>query len=70
MRNPQFHECCPTEWRDVPDVTGSYELDGVIAKTPSPALRDRLEFYCKGTGDEAYGPLTAYNGYHGYIGDN
>lgn len=64
------HECCPEEWRKTPDITGSYELDGVIARNNNGDIASRLAMYCKGQGEQVYGPLTAYNGYHNYSGDS
>ncbi len=63
----KWHECCPEDWRKTPDVTGSHELDAVINQNSNKDIPDRLKMY---VGQEAYGPLTGYNGYHGYSGDN
>ena len=61
------HRCAPKAWRDVPNVTGDYDLDGTIAHRTNTDLPNRLALYAKG---DAYGPLTGYDGYHGYRGDN
>jgi hypothetical protein len=50
-------------------MTGSYELDAVIARSNNKDLKSRLEFYLDTT-DLAYGPLTGYSGYHNYSGDS
>lgn len=63
------HDCAPKDWRDVPNMTGDYDLDATIMHRDNPDLPRRLELYVK-RGDNAYGPLTGYNGYHGYGGDN
>jgi hypothetical protein len=63
MRAPKgfpCHQCSPQEWRHTPNLTGSYELDAVIAKNPNPAIRDRLEYYL-GCSGNAYGSETAYS---------
>jgi hypothetical protein len=66
--NP-MHEVCPPDWRNVPDVSGSYELDGVIQRSKNADLVNRLKMYAC-PGGNAYGPLTGYNGYHNYSGDS
>ena len=71
MRKPKgipCHDCAPKEWRDVPNVTGSFELDRVIKANPNKDMVSRLEFYCERP--NAYGPLTGYDGYHNYSGDS
>lgn len=67
-RNPN-HQCCPKEWRATPVVTGSYELDESIKRSKNPALLGRLAGHVAG-GGPGYGPLTGYDGYAGYAGDN
>lgn len=72
MRRPsncQNHRCCPQEWRNVPDLTGSYELDAVIHKNSNRDIPARLEMYLDRS-DPLYGPRTGYSGYHGYSGDD
>ena len=72
MRPPKghpMHKCAPEEWRHTPDLTGSYELDAVIAKTNNKDMSARLSFYLDRS-DNLYGPRTGYSGYHGYSGDN
>lgn len=61
------HQCAPRDWRETPDVSGAYELDAAIARNSNRDLPDRLKMY---VGRAAYGPRTAYNGYHGYGGDD
>lgn len=63
------HDCAPKDWRDIPDVTGDYDLDATIMHRDNPDLPQRLNLYVK-RDRNAYGPLTGYNGYHGYGGDN
>lgn len=61
------HECCPKDFRGVHQITGHHELDVVIEKSINPNMKARLsDFVCS---NEAYGPLTAYNGYSNYRGD-
>lgn len=62
------HECAPAPWRDVPDVTGDYDLDATIMHRENKALPARLALYTRR--GRTGGPLTAYSGYHGYSGDN
>lgn len=63
------HQCAPKEWRSVPDVSGSYELDGAIARTKNGDVPDRLKMYAD-YGENAYGYRTSYRGYNGYKGDD
>lgn len=68
LKGVSCHQCAPKEWRHTPDLTGSYELDAVIARNPNKDMANRLEFYCEKP--TAYGPKTGYDGYHGYSGDD
>ena len=46
MRKPKRygnHECCPEEWRGISDLTGSYEMDGLVARTTNRDAIARLE---------------------------
>lgn len=63
------HRCAPAPWKGVPNVTGDYDLDATIMNRKNTDLPHRLELYTK-TGSNSYGPITGYNGYHGYTGDN
>lgn len=63
------HLCAPKPWKDVPNVTGDYDLDATILRRHNTDLPHRLALYTK-TGGQTSGPLTGYNGYHGYSGDN
>lgn len=66
----ETHQCAPKGWRgETPNLTGDYDLDATIEHRDNPSLPDRLSMYTKNTG-VSYGPLSAYNGYHGYSGDN
>jgi hypothetical protein len=65
----QCHQCAPRGWRDVPDVTGDFDLDASILHRHNKDLPHRLELYTK-RGGKAYGPGTAYSGYRGYSQDN
>lgn len=72
MRHPKgtpTHDLAPKEYRGVPNMTGSFELDRVIRANPNKDMCSRLEFHLSNQGS-AYGPLTAYSGYSGYHGDN
>jgi hypothetical protein len=73
MRTPKgshTHDAAPKEWRRTPDLTGSYELDAAIMRNPNKDIPHRLAYYLKGQDDVAYGPVTAYNGYRNYSGDD
>jgi len=60
--------CCPDDWDGIPDITGSYELDAVIKQSKNKDVPERLQMYCQRV--NSYGPITAYDGYNGYSGDN
>jgi hypothetical protein len=64
-----MHSVAPAEWRHTPDLTGSHELDAVIARNPNKDMSRRLDMYLD-QADNAYGPKTGYSGYHGYSGDD
>lgn len=67
--NNACHECAPKIWRTTPQVTGSYELDAGIARNENKNLPTRVKFFVEAN-DNIYGGRTAYNGYHGYTGDD
>jgi hypothetical protein len=62
------HSCAPKPWKDVPNVTGDYDLDATILHRHNADLPHRLALYTK-TGGGSYGPLTGYSAYHNYRGD-
>lgn len=62
------HECAPRDWRNIPAVTGSYELDASIARSRNGDLPVRMSLYCPS--DTIYGARTGYDGYRGYHGDD
>ena len=64
------HECSPAGWRDIPVVSGSYDLDATLMHRSNPALPDRVGLYVKSGRGAAYEPRTGYSGYHGYSGDD
>ena len=64
MRRPTgitCHRCAPKEWRNVPDLTGSYELDAVISKNTNKDMADRLAGHLQG--NDAYLIQNGYNSY-------
>ena len=63
------HQCCPKDWKEVPNITGSHELDAVIARSTNSDVNDRLKMYVDRQAG-AYAPRTAYNGYSNYNGDS
>lgn len=69
------HAIAPKEFRRIPNITGSVELDRVISANKNPDMAKRLTFYAgdqrgfAGGDTKAYGPRTGYDGYDGYSGD-
>jgi hypothetical protein len=53
------HGCCPKDWRQVSDLTGSYELDAVIQRAHNRDMVAKLEDHL--VTDVAYQKRTAYN---------
>ena len=60
LRKYENHKCCPEEWRRVSDLTGNFELDGMIQRTPNRDMARKLEDHL--ITDVAYQKRTAYNG--------
>lgn len=63
MRKPrgyQNHQCAPEEWRQTSDMTGSFELDAMILRTPNKDMRDRIHSHL--LSDKAYERRTGYGG--------
>ena len=68
MRKPpgiKCHSCAPSDWKQTPDLTGSYDLDAVITKNSNPDLRDRLANHLQG--NDAYLISNGYNSYTGIV---
>jgi len=63
------HDVSPKGWRDVPRVTGDYDLDATIEHRGNSDLPKRLNLYVKRP-KHTYGPRTGYNSYNGYSGDD
>lgn len=63
----ETHECAPKDWRDVPNLTGDYDLDATIEHRSNTDMPQRLAMYT--TRGRAYGALSAYNAYRNYHGD-
>jgi len=59
----------PKGWHAIPVLTGDYDLDATILHRSNKDMPRRLALYVKTKGP-AFGPRTAYNGYHGYSGDD
>ena len=55
------HKCAPEEWRHTPDMSGSYELDGMIRRGANKDMQGKLHDHI--VGDDAYLLRTAYNRY-------
>lgn len=62
------HQCAPKDWRSTRNISGSYELDASIERSHNRDVPDRLAMFIEN--DSAYGPITAYGGYHNYTGDS
>jgi hypothetical protein len=69
MAHRGCHSCAPKGWRDVPVMSGDYDFDATIEHRNNKALPARLNLYLKRYSN-AYGPITGYNGYDGYHGDD
>lgn len=63
------HSCCPKAWRNVPVLSGDYDFDATIEHRSNKDLPARLNLYLK-RNSSAYGPVTNYDGYHNYRGDD
>jgi hypothetical protein len=63
------HECAPKGWRNVPNMSGDYDLDATILHRSNKSLPDRLALYLKHR-PHAYGYRTGYDSYHAYSGDD
>ena len=62
------HQCAPRGWRNVPVVTGDYDLDATILHRHNKDLPNRMQLYTRKSG-KTYGMKTGYFGSHGYHGD-
>jgi hypothetical protein len=60
---------CPKAWREVPNLTGDYDLDATILHRDNANLPHRLNLYVK-TRPAQYGSRSGYKGYHGNKGDD
>lgn len=63
MKQPKgipHHNCCPAEWRQTPNMTGSYELDATIMRMSNKDMADRLKDHLAGD-NRAYQIKTPYN---------
>jgi len=69
-RNTPHYECAPPEFRRTPVITGSFELDAVIAANGNKDIPARLKTHCPNIQETAYGERTGYNGYSGYSKDD
>lgn len=69
MRRPKgvpCHECAPKGWRGrTPNQTGDFDLDEAILHRSNKDMPDRLKMYIRKAG-----PVTGYDGYHNYHGDD
>ena len=61
MRKPKMHgnhKCAPSEWKKTSDMTGSYEVDGAIARNPNKDMTARLEDHL--VSDQPYANHKSY----------
>jgi hypothetical protein len=72
MAHAGCHTLAPKAYRDVPRLTGDIDMDASILHGKNKDMPLRLALYCKGSagGGLAYKPVTAYNGYSNYHGDD
>lgn len=61
------HDCAPKGWRDIPKVSGDYDVDATIVHRKNRDMEARLSMYA---GHSTYGPRTGYSGYRTYEGDD
>lgn len=61
--------CAPKAWKDVPVVSGDYDLDATIQHRSNTDLPLRLAQHTRG-GTRSYSPVTGYSGYRNYSGDS
>jgi hypothetical protein len=69
MAKNQLHEFAPVDYRDTPYLTGDYEFDASIAACKNKDMPKRLKMYLAG-GPTGSHPVTNYDGYHNYNGDD
>ena len=72
MRKPRgvtCHECAPKQWRQVPRLTGDYDMDASLMRIRNKDAIGRLKHHVV-FDHVGYGPVTNYNGYRNYSGDD
>jgi len=62
------HQCAPRDWRNVPIISGDYDLDATILHRKNKDMIGRLELYVRPK-RASYGYNSSYNAYHGQAGD-
>ena len=69
MRRPKgvkCHDCAPNGWRGrTPNLTGDYDLDETMIHRSNKDMPNRLKMYIG-----RYKPVTGYDGYDNYHGDD
>jgi hypothetical protein len=70
MAHSGNHSCAPKAWRDVPRLTGDYDMDASILHGKNRDMPVRLALYSKGGNQHAYTPGSAYRGYSNYHGED
>ena len=63
-------DCAAPNRRNVENVTGDPDFDYSITQTADRDVPARLKLYRLVPDGPGYGPLTGYNAYAGYGGDN
>ena len=57
------HQCAPRDWRNVPIMTGDYDLDATILHRKNSDMIGRLELYVRPRAGSVYKYVTNYDGY-------
>lgn len=50
------HQCAPKPWRQVPNLTGDYDLDATILHRKNRDMAARLAQHISGPAGAGYGP--------------
>ena len=60
LKGYAHHQCCPADWKQTANMTGSYELDAMIEHTKNKDMADRLRDHLA-DGQTAYSIRNGYN---------
>ena len=72
MAHKGCHDCAPKAWKQVPNVTGDYDLDATILHRKNRDMPGKLNMHLAQPRvvAGAYGPRSPYAGYNGRRGDD